>query len=134
MCTACGCFLDPDHHHHHHQVKGVVLGRLGEAVLAAPALSQPLTLTILAALSWSDSTASIKVPLPPQIPTTTTTTNTNQQPSPPPPPPQPPITYQACGLVDLVLPRLVEVGGLQGEDAARTIVALLQVRGGAEDG
>jgi len=74
------------------EVKGVVLGRLGEAVLAAPALSQPLTLTILAALSWSDSTASIK----------------------------------ACGLVDLVLPRLVEVGGLQGGDAARTIVALLQ--------
>ena len=67
MCTACGRFSDPDHHHHD-QVKGVVLGRLGEAVLAAPALSQPLTLTILAALSWSDSTASIKV--------ATTTTNT----------------------------------------------------------
>ena len=34
---------------------------LGDAVLASPALSHPLTLTILAGLAWPDSPSSTKV-------------------------------------------------------------------------
>jgi len=65
---------------------------LGDAVLASPALSHPLTLTILAGLAWPDSPSSTK----------------------------------AAALVDLVLPRMLELNTIQADDAAGLMMSVLQ--------
>lgn len=71
---------------------GMVVTALGEAVLAAPTLCQPLTLILLAGIAWPDSPSSAK----------------------------------AAGLVELVLPKLLELGTVKAEDANGLMVKVLQ--------
>ena len=94
---------------------------LGEAVLASPQLSQPLTLTIMAALSWPDSPSSCKVTscfFSDSLHSSPFSSLSSSHSSP---------VLQAAALVELVLPRLLDQGTVSSEDAAALMMAVLQV-------